>query len=71
LQRDVLVTGGTGYIGSRLVTNLLSRGHRVGVLTRAGSASRVVAGATATIANVSTKLRSLKRCIPATRSFTS
>ena len=52
LQRDVLVTGGTGYIGTRLVTALVSRGHRVRVLTRAGSARRVVAGATAVIADV-------------------
>jgi len=52
LQRDVLVTGGTGYIGTRLVTALFSRGHSVRVLTRAGSAHRVAAGAAAVIADV-------------------
>ena len=52
MQLDVLVTGGTGYIGTRLVSALVSRGHRVRVLTRAGSASRVAAGATAVIADV-------------------
>lgn len=44
-QRDVLVTGGTGYIGSHLVERLLRRGHRVRVLTRVGSRARVVEGA--------------------------
>lgn len=48
-QRDVLVTGGTGYIGSYLVERLLGRGHRVRVLTRVGSLARVVKGAVAVI----------------------
>ena len=52
LQRDVLVTGGTGYIGTRLVAALVARRHRIRVLARAGSASRVGAGATAQIADV-------------------
>jgi uncharacterized protein YbjT (DUF2867 family) len=52
LPRDVLVTGGTGYIGTRLVSALFSRGHRVRVLTRAGSAHRVAAGARAVVADV-------------------
>jgi uncharacterized protein YbjT (DUF2867 family) len=42
--RDVFVTGGTGYVGQRLVPALARRGHRVRVLTRVGSASRVSAG---------------------------
>jgi len=48
----VLVTGGTGYIGVRLAGALVSRGHRVRVLTRAESAGRVVGGATAVIGDV-------------------
>jgi uncharacterized protein YbjT (DUF2867 family) len=45
IPRDVLVTGGTGYIGQALVVALLERGHRVRVLTRPSSAQRVPAGA--------------------------
>lgn len=31
---DILITGGTGFIGQRLCTALLAQGHRVQVLTR-------------------------------------
>jgi len=48
-RRDLLVTGGTGYIGRPLVELLAGRGHRVRVLVRAGSASRVPSNATAVI----------------------
>ena len=44
MAMDVLVTGGTGYIGRRLVALLLDRGHRVRVLSRQASVSRVPAG---------------------------
>jgi uncharacterized protein YbjT (DUF2867 family) len=43
----VFVTGGTGYIGRRLVAALLGRGHEVRALTRAASAHRLPAGCTA------------------------
>lgn len=43
--RDVFVTGGTGYIGTRVIPALLARGHRVRALARAPSAGRVPAGA--------------------------
>ena len=43
--RDVFVTGGTGYIGTRLIPALLARGHRVRALARSGSVDRVPAGA--------------------------
>jgi nucleoside-diphosphate-sugar epimerase len=46
---DILVTGGTGYIGRRLVPMLVARGHRVRVLTRRQSAGHVPDGATAVV----------------------
>jgi uncharacterized protein YbjT (DUF2867 family) len=45
----VFVTGGTGYVGRRLVRALLELGHDVRVLTRAASTSRVPSGANAVI----------------------
>jgi nucleoside-diphosphate-sugar epimerase len=47
----VLISGGTGYIGRRLVPALLGRGHAVRVLARPESRSRVPAGATAVVGN--------------------
>jgi uncharacterized protein YbjT (DUF2867 family) len=47
--RDVFVTGGTGYVGRRLIERLLSRGHRVRALARASSTGRVPPGATTVI----------------------
>ena len=46
---DILITGGTGYIGAHLVPVLLGRGHRVRVLARAESAGCVPAQATPVI----------------------
>jgi uncharacterized protein YbjT (DUF2867 family) len=42
----ILITGGTGYIGRRLVHILVGRGHSVRVLARSRSISKVPAGAT-------------------------
>jgi uncharacterized protein YbjT (DUF2867 family) len=47
VSQDVLITGGTGYMGSRLTSALLGRGHRVRVLTRPASTVRVPPGAAA------------------------
>lgn len=49
MKREVLVNGGTGYIGGRLVAALIARGHHVRVLARAASIDRVRAGAEAII----------------------
>src|SRR5258705_13567589 len=46
---DILVTGGTGYIGRNLIPLLLARGHRVRVLARDESVKHVPAGAPAGI----------------------
>ena len=42
---SVFVTGGTGYIGRRVVEALVGRGHRVRVLARRGSERKAPAGA--------------------------
>lgn len=46
---DILVTGGTGYIGGHLIPVLVGRGHRVRVLTRPQSVERVPSGAAAVL----------------------
>jgi uncharacterized protein YbjT (DUF2867 family) len=43
---DILVTGGTGFIGQHLIPLLIARDHRVRVLAREGSLGRVPKGAT-------------------------
>jgi len=46
-KRHVFITGGTGYLGRPLIRALLAHGHSVRALVRAGSASRLPAGAEA------------------------
>ena len=40
----VFVTGGSGYMGQRLIARLLDRGHEVRALVRAGSEKKLPAG---------------------------
>ena len=42
----IFLTGGTGYIGSRLIPILAARGHEVVALVRAGSEGRLPAACT-------------------------
>jgi len=51
MQSDVFVTGGTGYIGSRLIKRLIGR-HTVRALVRPGSEKRLPQGAEPMIGNV-------------------
>jgi len=44
VPRHVFVSGGTGYVGSRLIPRLLERGHRVRALMRPGSESKLPPG---------------------------
>jgi len=50
-QRHVFITGGTGYVGSRLIALLLSRGHRVTALAREQSRHKLPAGCEVAIGN--------------------
>jgi uncharacterized protein YbjT (DUF2867 family) len=49
---DVFITGGTGYMGSRLVPALRARGHRVYTLVRPGSEAKAPNGAISVVGNV-------------------
>jgi uncharacterized protein YbjT (DUF2867 family) len=46
-SRSVFVTGGTGYMGQRLIRQLLARGHQVRALVRPGSEKKLPEGCTA------------------------
>jgi uncharacterized protein YbjT (DUF2867 family) len=47
----VFVTGGTGYIGRRLIPLLVQRGHEVKALVRPGSEKKLPAGTTPVLAD--------------------
>jgi uncharacterized protein YbjT (DUF2867 family) len=49
--RHVFVTGGSGYVGRRVIPALLSRGHRVRALVRATSGGRLPADCEAVVGN--------------------
>lgn len=49
--RQVFVTGGTGYMGSRLIRMLLERGHGIAALARPGSQSKLPSGCTLVLGN--------------------
>ena len=48
---NIFVTGGTGYIGSRVIPELLARGHTVRALVRAGSERKLPTGCSAVLGN--------------------
>lgn len=50
-RRAVFVTGGTGYLGRPLISELLARGHLVRALVRCGSEPRLPAGAEPAVGN--------------------
>jgi uncharacterized protein YbjT (DUF2867 family) len=49
--RRVFVTGGTGYIGQRLIRALCARNHHVEAVVRGGSEKKLPAGCTSVIAD--------------------
>ena len=50
-MKEIFITGGTGYIGKRLIKSLLKNNHRVIALVRNGSESKIPAGAETVIAD--------------------
>jgi uncharacterized protein YbjT (DUF2867 family) len=50
--RSVFVAGGTGYVGSRLIPELIARGHRVTAVARSGSEKKLPAGCVAVAGDV-------------------
>lgn len=44
MKRRIFVTGGTGYLGGRLIPELLARGHEVAALVRKGSENKLPTG---------------------------
>jgi uncharacterized protein YbjT (DUF2867 family) len=67
-KRHVFVTGGTGYMGRRLTSELLARGHRVRALVRSGSEKKLSAGAEA-IAGDALDANSYKGSVPPCDTF--
>lgn len=49
---SIFVTGGTGYIGSRLIPLLRKRGHQIKALVRAGSEDKLPPRATGVVGDV-------------------
>ena len=61
---SVFLTGGTGYMGRRLIPALVTRGHHVQAFVRRGSESRVPSDARAIVGDVLSR-DSLAAAIPA------
>jgi uncharacterized protein YbjT (DUF2867 family) len=51
VTRNIFITGGTGYIGRRLIPELLSRGHTVRALARGGSEEKLPGGCSVVLGN--------------------
>jgi uncharacterized protein YbjT (DUF2867 family) len=64
-SRNIFITGGTGYIGSRLIPLLLQRNHHVCALVRKGSETKLSPGCTAVIGNALDKTTFNDRIQPA------
>ena len=51
MARLVFITGGTGYLGRRVIPALIARGHRVRALVRPGSQAKVPRGCEIVVGN--------------------
>jgi uncharacterized protein YbjT (DUF2867 family) len=64
-SRLVFVTGGTGYMGRRVIPALLARGHRVRALVREGSQGKLPSGSDAVVGNALDEKTFASRIAPA------
>jgi uncharacterized protein YbjT (DUF2867 family) len=51
MSHTILITGGTGYMGQRLIPRLIERGHQVTAVVRKGSESKLAEQARSCIAD--------------------
>jgi uncharacterized protein YbjT (DUF2867 family) len=51
MKSRIFITGGTGYIGSRLIPELTARGHEVTALVRSGSETKIKADCRVIVGN--------------------
>jgi uncharacterized protein YbjT (DUF2867 family) len=63
--RIVFITGGTGYIGQRLIPRLLDRGHQVRALVRAGSEKKLSPECTPVLGNALDETSYARQVVPA------
>lgn len=63
--RCIFVTGGTGYIGSRLIRSLITRGHAVRALVREASRDKLPGGCEAIIGDALDQRSFANRVAPA------
>ena len=67
-ERRVFVSGATGYVGSRLIPELLRRGHRVRALIRTGS-NKPLPEACEVVAGDALRSETFARAVPPIPSF--
>lgn len=63
--RNIFITGGTGYLGSRLIPLLLQRGHHVRALVRKGSENKLPPSCDAVIGDALDQTTFVDRIQPA------
>lgn len=64
-RRSVFIAGGTGYMGQRLISGLLRRGHEVRALVRPGSEGKLPDGCAAVIGDALDASSYASRIFPA------
>jgi nucleoside-diphosphate-sugar epimerase len=66
MARQIFITGGTGYIGSRLINKLLLKNYQVKALVRKGSENKIPPGCEAVIGSALDPTTFENKIVPAT-----